>query len=129
QGDAILSKSAREELFKPFKSNYAFGWWVVEAPSFGRLIWHGGTTKGFEGKFQHYLDHDLHVVVLCNDRGRSEAAVSVLVEAVLGKHATTAGAPLPEADLKAFAGTYALARGGKVAVHADGDALVLDLDE
>src|SRR5207244_1714772 len=91
QGDAILSKSAREELFAPFKSNYAMGWWVVDAPSFGRLIWHGGTTRGYEGKYQHYLDHDLHVIVLCNDRGRSEAAADALLQAVLGKPAMENG--------------------------------------
>jgi CubicO group peptidase (beta-lactamase class C family) len=128
QTDAILSSASRKELFTPNLANYACGWWVLADDSLGRVIQHGGTTRGFEADYSHYLDRDLHVIVLCNDRGRSTAAASALVHDVGGRPAAVIGALKP-AELAAFAGDYELAGGGKLTLRAEGDALTLEPDD
>ena len=129
QTETILSNESREQLFRPFKLDYACGWWVRDDPSVGRVIEHGGTTRGFEAEYTHYPDQDLHVIVLCNDRGRARSTASTLFEVASGRRETVSATPLSEAELAAFAGEFEALRGGKIVVHADGDALTLEPDD
>ena len=128
QTDAILSKAARQQLFTPNLSNYACGWWVLQDDSLGRLIQHGGTTRGFEGDYSHYLDRDLHLIVLCNDRGRSKASAAALLY-VANREAAPLNGKLEAGDLAAFAGDYEIPDGGKLAVRVDGEVLTLEPDD
>jgi len=126
QSDVVLSKASREQLFKPFLLDYAYGWWVRENPVHDKVITHGGTTRGFEASFTHYLADDLRVIVLCNDRGRSDAAASRLASIAAGRQAVEATVTLPSAQLDSLAGDYELSQGGNLTVRVDGDALVLE---
>ena len=126
QSDVVLSKASREQLFKPFLLDYAYGWWVRDDANFGKVITHGGTTRGFEASLTHYpAADDLRVIVLCNDRGRSDATESRLASIAAGQ-ALEATVTLPSAQLDSLAGDYELSQGGKITVRVDGNALVLE---
>jgi CubicO group peptidase (beta-lactamase class C family) len=127
QTDAILSKASRQQLFTPNLSNYACGWWVLQDEVLGRLIQHGGTTRGFEGDYSHFVERDLHVIVLCNDRDRSQAAASAFRLEII-KRPTPATAPFEAPTLANFAGNYEVPDGGVFAVRVEGEVLTLEPD-
>lgn len=108
QGDRVLSKDSREQLFTPFLLGYAYGWWVRQDPVYGKVVSHSGTTRGFEASLAHSSEGDLRVIVLCNDRGRSDATAARLSAVALGRQAIEATVTLPPAQLESLAGDYEL---------------------
>lgn len=129
QSDVVLSKKSREKLFTPYKLDYAYGWWVRDDKFNGKVIQHGGTTQGFEAEYAHYLDHNLHITVLCNDRGRRDAVASALLRVVLGKQTDQLSVTLSDAELAPFTGEYEAVLGGKYVVRAVNHALMLEPDD
>ncbi|MFN0205218.1 MAG: serine hydrolase domain-containing protein [Planctomycetota bacterium] len=129
RGEAVLTKKSREKLFTPYKLDYACGWWVRDDKVHGKVIRHGGNTQGFESEYAHYLDHDLHVTVLCNDRGRRETVVDAILRIVLDKTTAEAKVTFSEAELAPFTGDYEAVLGGKYVVRAVNNALMLEPDD
>jgi CubicO group peptidase (beta-lactamase class C family) len=66
-GDRLLSEESKEIMFTPVEAspNYAYGWIVVE---FGgtKVIYHGGSSGGFNSEFRRYPDKGYTLVVLSN---------------------------------------------------------------
>ncbi len=128
QTDAVLASRSREKLFKPFLLDYAYGWWNRDDPVLGRVITHGGKTRGFEGSIARYADHDLYVIVLCNDIGRCDAAARTLALVAAGKRSVAAPVDLSPGQLEGLAGEYEPVHGGRITVRIDGGALLLEPD-
>jgi CubicO group peptidase (beta-lactamase class C family) len=71
--DRILSKKSKEQMFTPFKQNYAYGWGVDSLFNHKRTA-HGGGINGFATFIERFPDDHLTVIVLSNfdfaDTGR-----------------------------------------------------------
>ena len=82
RGDAVLGAAAKEKLFTPVQADYACGW-VVQTTGRGTTkVFHGGLVMGFGAHFARYLEDDVVVAILSNDRrdlGELEEAISALV--------------------------------------------------
>lgn len=79
QGEAILSREAKEKIFTPvmpeatpsfkyYTSDYGYGWWVQKTRRGTMRIQHGGDSIGFGAQFNWYRDENILMIVLCNIR-------------------------------------------------------------
>jgi D-alanyl-D-alanine carboxypeptidase len=71
EGDKIVSRSSREEMWKPIRLNngktvaYGLGW-RLEDYNGHKHIGHSGSTAGFSASLQRFPDDKLTIIVLCN---------------------------------------------------------------
>jgi hypothetical protein len=72
--DKVMSAKSKELWFKPFLSNYAYGWIVIKTPVEGiegglTTVAHGGGINGFNTLITRLVD-DKHLIVLLNNAGQ-----------------------------------------------------------
>ena len=66
--DRLVSRKTLDEIFTPFKNNYAYGWGVSK--QFNRsVIAHSGGIYGFASHISRYPDDRVTVIVLTNNEG------------------------------------------------------------
>ena len=71
EGDKLVSRSSREEMWKPTTLNngktvaYGLGW-RLEDYNGHKHIGHSGSTAGFSASLQRFPDDKLTIIVLCN---------------------------------------------------------------
>lgn len=65
--EKILTTASLEKMFTPFKGNYGYGWRIDSIYGHKR-IHHGGSIFGFQAHIARYVDDNLFVVFLCNQR-------------------------------------------------------------
>lgn len=84
---------------------YGLGMGVMEGR---RKVAHGGGINGFRTQLAYYPDDRLIVVVLCNTGAANpEILESTIARLVLGiPEKTVVEVPIPEAQLRTYAGTY-----------------------
>lgn len=64
--EILLSEKSREQMFTPFKGDYAYGWRLGEL--FGhRTICHGGALPGFLSYIARYPDDQVTVIICSNN--------------------------------------------------------------
>jgi CubicO group peptidase (beta-lactamase class C family) len=82
--EQLLSSATRARLFRPVKSDYAYGWWVQT--KFRRNIqWHRGNVSGFVAMIARYPDEELFIAVLSNvDRTPVRAMATELAAIAFG---------------------------------------------
>jgi CubicO group peptidase (beta-lactamase class C family) len=68
RGEKVLSAAARKKLYTPDLDNYACGWEVLKQPNGKTRISHSGSVRGFRSLFSRWLDEDVVIVVLTNDK-------------------------------------------------------------
>ena len=96
--DRMLPAAAKQVMWTPFKSNYAYGWGVppASAETFGhRRIQHGGGINGFSSMFIRLPDVNVTVIVLTNNTslpGGSTAVARDLLAIYYGQPYTIPGA-------------------------------------
>jgi CubicO group peptidase (beta-lactamase class C family) len=73
--ERLLSKKSLDEMFTPFKSNYAYGWSVGKQFD-RRSIAHGGDIYGFASHIARYPDDHVTVIVLTNHEGVAAGAIA-----------------------------------------------------
>lgn len=73
--ERLLSRKSLDEMFTPFKSNYAYGWSVGKEGD-RRTISHGGSIYGFASYIARYPDDRVTVIVLTNHEGAPAGAVA-----------------------------------------------------
>lgn len=118
-GETLLSGSALRKLYTPFLKNYAYGWEVQETPH-GRLVHHGGASLyGSSAEFDRYLDLGLVMILFCNQDYGGALSLAKLVRPkitalVFGGEVGVPQPvfPVPEAELRPFAGLYRLPDSG-----------------
>jgi CubicO group peptidase (beta-lactamase class C family) len=130
--EKLVTRPTMEKIFKPFKADCAYGWFVGE--KFGRRrIEHRGGLNGFLTMIQRFVDDDVVVVSLFNyvstfarDVNHSLAAIA------LGeKHEPVLipeGVEVPETALKWLTGAYRLADSTLEVSLVDGKLRVTDPD-
>jgi CubicO group peptidase (beta-lactamase class C family) len=131
--DRLLPKAARDAMFTPFKSNYAYGW-IVPAPSpqtFGRRqMSHGGGINGFATSIIRLPDDHVTVIVLANVQSAPAQRIARdLLAIAFGQPYTTAVArTVAKVDSKiydAYVGQYRITPLFVMAVTRDGDRLMV----
>ncbi|HEX6279550.1 MAG TPA: serine hydrolase [Pyrinomonadaceae bacterium] len=66
--DKLLTQKSKEEMFTPFKNNYALGWGVGKR--FDRAATaHGGAINGFASQFIRFPEDNVTIAVLSNVQG------------------------------------------------------------
>ena len=130
--DKLLSQAARERMFTPFKSGYAYGWFIGEFAKH-KVIRHGGGIDGFTTDITRFPDDDACVVVLNNYKSGFTSAISnamagyLFGEPVEFPKAKTV-IEVPAAVLDAYAGEYRLAEAPVVfTIRREGDGLTVQV--
>lgn len=80
--EKILSSKSLEQMFTPFKDNYAYGWNVRELFDH-KIIWHGGGINGFVTYFARFPEDDACIIALCNLEGSQMRKISRDLPAIL----------------------------------------------
>jgi CubicO group peptidase (beta-lactamase class C family) len=72
EGDAILDRSAKDKLFKPYvleeeggDTHYGYGWVVLSTPA-GRAVWHNGGNGWSYGEIARFSGGDVMVFWVSN---------------------------------------------------------------
>ena len=68
RGDKVLSAAAKKKLYTPDLDNYACGWEVLKQPNGKTRISHSGSVRGFHSLFSRWIDDDVVIVVLSNEK-------------------------------------------------------------
>ncbi|MBK9154314.1 MAG: serine hydrolase [Chloracidobacterium sp.] len=80
--DKLLTQKSRDEMFTPFKGNYALGWGVGKR--FERASTsHGGAINGFASQFIRFPDDKVTIVVLSNVQGSGVDKVANALGAIV----------------------------------------------
>jgi CubicO group peptidase (beta-lactamase class C family) len=66
--EKLVSKKSLERIFTPFKSDYAYGWFVAKKHN-RKYIGHAGGINGFATMIERYPDGKVAVIVLSNVEG------------------------------------------------------------
>lgn len=131
----VLPAPQREALFAPAELlrpglEQALGWLLVRLPT-GTLRQAAGDIGGFNAELRDYVDEGLVVAFASNVRVRGRGYREIVMNYV-ARMARGEQVPLPpvvaslSADaLRAFVGSYALERGGRIVLWLDGDSLML----
>lgn len=110
EGETILSKAAKEKLFRGHAEmgsiQYAYGWMVGEDQN-GQFYQHDGSTLGFSALSRKYVDQDTTIVILANRRLQKVYEIAAALEVILngGNVEDSQIAKLPEAiemDVKEY---------------------------
>ncbi len=128
EGEAILSRAAKEKYFAPHvpedeegRSFYGYGWAVFKTPRGTRLIAHNGGNGIFAADFRRYVDEGIVIVIGSNRSDFSSIAVNGQVARLLFGMEYSQPPAVLKADAKAlerYAGTYLLPSGGRLLVTA-----------
>lgn len=161
QGKRLVSEEALDQTRLPRIAiggnlSYANGWFV-SATSRGQLVWHGGSSQGFNAYIGFMPEAGFGVIVLNNlrdqglptfstglakwintqllDQKGDDGALKVALKQSLDAVAENEAGDQPPADrtppgdLARFAGSYSSDMLGPARIVADGDRLVLTLEE
>lgn len=129
--EKLLTRKSLDEMFTPFKSNYAYGWSVSKRGN-RNSISHGGGIYGFATHIARFPDDRVTVVVLSNVQGSSAGAVSNNLSAIaFGEPYTLPkvrkAITLPTAVLDKYVGEYQLMPNVTVTVTNDGGRVFVRL--
>jgi CubicO group peptidase (beta-lactamase class C family) len=80
--ERLLPRKSLDEMFTPFKGNYAYGWSVGKEFD-RRSISHGGSIYGFASYIARYPDDHVTVVVLTNHEGAPAGGIARDLGAIL----------------------------------------------
>ena len=80
RGDKILNKESREQLYRPFKDGYAYGWRVAKVARGRRKVEHTGNVEGYGTSLIRHLEDDVLIVVFSN-HAKPAYEVGVALEA------------------------------------------------
>lgn len=137
KNNLVLSEASQRKAMTPHsptvrpQSSYGYAWFVTKAPNGKPLVEHGGDGM-FMAEFRRYLGDDMVFILGINNKSRDAVnqpvrrqAVKLLNDAQYSLP-PKAGAALPPAELRKYAGTYALPSGAEFELVADGDRLFVD---
>lgn len=108
----LISRKSLDEMFTPFKGNYAYGWSVGKEFD-RRSISHGGDIYGFASNISRFPDDRVTVIVLTNHEGVAAGAIARdLAAIVFGKPYKTPVEPkiitVESSILDSYVGRYQL---------------------
>ncbi len=80
--EKLLKKGSLDEMFTPFKNNYAYGWFIGEFNGHKRVS-HAGGVNGFSTDIARYVSDDACVIVLNNFGTGFTGKISQALAAIL----------------------------------------------
>jgi CubicO group peptidase (beta-lactamase class C family) len=128
--EKLISKDLYARMFKPEKSNYAYGW-NVTTRSDRKEVGHGGGINGFATQILRYPEQKVCVVVLCNVLPSNPGKVAHdLASIVFGDPYKVPeerkAAKVDSKVLDAYVGRYQIAPEIHLVVSREGDHLVIE---
>jgi CubicO group peptidase (beta-lactamase class C family) len=135
QGDAVLSKAAREKYQQPYvregnapQPKYAYGWSVSTSPTGKRELSHIGGNGAFGGDYRRFPEDGVVIVVATNTASYAAIPTADQIERrVFGKPFVDPPPTVtaPKEQLQRCAGEYALASGERLKVAAEPNRLAI----
>jgi CubicO group peptidase (beta-lactamase class C family) len=135
EGEAILSKEAKEKLFKPHvpegpmqTSFYGYGWSISTTPRKTKLIGHNGSNGIFYAAFGNFVDEGIFAYLATNDSEFANNRLeNWLARAIFGGNYPTPPrcTALAGVSLSRYAGTYQLPSGDQFVIAIKDDRLVV----
>ena len=126
--EKLVSRKTLDQMFTPYKGDYAMGW-VVRTEFNHKLITHGGGINGFSTSIRRYPDSNACVIVLSNLQNADTEKISHDLAAILfhqpydlpkEHHAVSVDPKIYDA----YAGQYELAPDFILTVTREGDRLM-----
>lgn len=125
KGEGVLSREAREKMWRTILNNYGYGWNIEKTPRGTTVIWHGGDSDGFGSILSWYGDENVVMIGLCNVRHdwypTRIKADEIVPKIIFGENyiAPPAFIAADPKMLKRVVGTYQLASGAKLIVRME----------
>jgi CubicO group peptidase (beta-lactamase class C family) len=125
EGEAVLSKAAKEKLFTPHvpeggDSFYGYGWGISKTARGTKLIGHNGSNGIFYAEFRRYVDEGVVVYCATNVDELANGRVGSWIDRVLFGGGEVPTPPhvvaVDAALLPKYAGSYRLPSGGRLVV-------------
>jgi CubicO group peptidase (beta-lactamase class C family) len=120
EGEAVLSRAAKDKLFAPHLAegnpalSYGYGWSIAKTPRGTKVVMHNGGNGVYAADFRRYVDEGVVYFVASNVAEFSAVEVSpLLAGAIFGAQVALppAVSSLPRATLAKYAGRYQLPSG------------------
>jgi CubicO group peptidase (beta-lactamase class C family) len=133
--EKLVKKATLEKVFTPYKSNYAWGWFVNEQFNRKRVN-HGGGIEGFNTIIVRFINDDVCIIALSNTVPATLGQMSERLAALLfGEKYELPQEEVPQAARKeikvdpkifdAYVGEYQLAPNFTMTVTKEGDQLMV----
>src|SRR5262249_17525533 len=127
----LLTQRSRDDMFTPFKSNYAYGWSVGKRFDHASIS-HGGDIYGFSAQITRFPDDRVTVIVLSNIQGASTGKVADALSAIVfgakydlpREHKAI---NLAQSVLDQYVGEYMIGTSTTLTVAKEGDKLMLSI--
>lgn len=121
QGTAVLDEEAKAKLYHTAIGDYAYGW-HVEPGRHGKVLWHRGTIFGQQAMIKRYLDADLVLIYVINQRtGWLRLLQDLLDEMIDGVVRQLPPPPVETVLPVVRAGRYRLPSGATLTLRREGD--------
>lgn len=122
----LVKQATLAQIYTPLKSNYAFGWVVLEGPR--KTYTHDGGIDGFATSFWRYPSDDSCVVVFSNLQDAPAGQIAQKLSAILfGEPYELPNARKPiavsAAILDSYVGEYQLTANFSIKIAREGDGL------
>jgi len=113
--EALISNESKEKMFTEFKSNYGFGWGIVDVFDH-KMIAHSGEIDGFTSNISRFINDDISIIILSNFEHTPMNCLNIdLISIVFDKKYTVPEVlkPIKLSDqiLKLYVGDYELQPG------------------
>jgi CubicO group peptidase (beta-lactamase class C family) len=120
QGEEMLNKKTKQQLFKPGLNDYALGWRVNKRGAL-TVQFHSGSVRGFVCEMRRYPKVNGCIILLCNDDSIYPGTVaSVLEKAILEDEIPPIILPLDAEMQSLVVGHYIGSGGAEADITADG---------
>lgn len=116
----VIPPKALKKMLKPYRDDYACGWYSSKTSKKRHVISHGGTSPGFQSYIRYFDKDEVLILVLTNREGWHWQTAWGLAAIVLGEDAKASLPPgvvtISNQQLDAFCGTW----------EADGERLIVE---
>ncbi len=118
----LIDEQDKNLIFYPHKyadsleTDYGFGWFIKEDPTFGKIVRHAGGWAGYRTYIERHLDNDKTIIILQNQGTRKIKMPSGQSRKILYDLPIEKTLRLEDDTLKKYEGTYVNENGVEVEV-------------
>lgn len=82
RGGGVLSRASTDKMFTAYVGDEGYGWHVIDT-RYGRLVRRGGGLPDFESSLRWYIDRDVVIIAVFNNRLRLRLPVVIGIEDIV----------------------------------------------
>lgn len=132
----LLSKNSMNEIFEvatlndKSKTNYGFGWEIIDHPDFGKIVSHSGGWPGYVTYFERHLSNDKTIIILQNHNNVSipvKSIRNILYNKPLPTKKIRTEIKLPIELLQQYVSTYEIEKDFEMKVTLENEQLYVQL--